>query len=54
MHGDFASVGATGLSIEVPFVFDRQDPHALCVHEIFFKAQFEKTFLGGQSAAEAK
>jgi hypothetical protein len=35
MHGDFASVGTIALSIEVPFIFDRPDPHALCVHEFF-------------------
>jgi hypothetical protein len=26
---------------EVSFIFDRQDPHSLCVHEVFFKAQSE-------------
>ena len=39
MRGDFASAGTIALSIEVPFVFDRQDPHPLCVRKVFFKAQ---------------
>jgi hypothetical protein len=39
MHGDVASVGLIALSIEVPFIFDRQDPHAFCVREVFFKTQ---------------
>jgi hypothetical protein len=39
MHGDFASVGTIALSIEVPFIFGAPDPHALCVHEVYFNAQ---------------
>jgi hypothetical protein len=39
MHGDFASVGASALSIEVPWICGCPDPHPLCVHEVFFKAQ---------------
>src|ERR1035437_3612484 len=46
------SIGAIALSIEVPLIFDRPDPHALCVHEVFFKAQscrrwltFQRQFL---------
>ncbi|MFZ0053210.1 MAG: hypothetical protein WAL09_00075, partial [Pseudolabrys sp.] len=27
------------LSIEVPFIFDHQDSHPLCVREAFFEAQ---------------
>src|SRR5664280_1348063 len=33
------SIGAIALSIEVPFILGRQDPHQHCVHEVFFKAQ---------------
>jgi hypothetical protein len=40
MRGDFVSVGAIALSIEVPLIFARPDPHPLCVREVFFKAQF--------------
>jgi hypothetical protein len=32
-------VGTIALSIEVPFVFGCQDPHGLCVRQVFFKAQ---------------
>jgi sarcosine oxidase delta subunit len=39
LRGDFVSVGAIALSTEVPFIFGRQDPHGLCVHEVFFKEQ---------------
>jgi hypothetical protein len=39
MHGDFASVGAIALSIEVPFIFGCQDPHSLCGDEVFISAQ---------------
>src|SRR5450830_347689 len=31
LRGDVASAGAIALSIEVPFIFDRQDPRPLCV-----------------------
>jgi hypothetical protein len=44
MRGDYASVGATGLSTEVPlsrytFVFGRPDPRPLYAHDVFFTAQ---------------
>jgi hypothetical protein len=32
-------LSAIALSIEVPFIFDRLDSRALCVHETFFGAQ---------------
>ena len=31
------SIGAIALSIEVPFVFGRQNPRGLCVHEVLFQ-----------------
>jgi hypothetical protein len=31
------SIGAIALSIEVPFVFGRQNPRELCVHEVLFQ-----------------
>ena len=39
LRGDVASGDMIALSIEVPFIFGRHDPHPLCVHEVFFKAQ---------------
>ena len=39
LRGDFVSAGTILLSTEVPFIFDRQHSHALCLHELFFKTQ---------------
>jgi hypothetical protein len=35
------------LSTEVPFIFDHQDSHPLCVHGAFFKAQSEGSSANG-------
>src|SRR5450759_3523756 len=50
MHGDFASVGTIALSTEVPFIFDRQDPRPLCVHQVYFNAQSCRRFRTNNSA----
>jgi hypothetical protein len=39
LYGDVASGDMIALSIEVPPIFDRKDPHPLCGDEVFFKAQ---------------
>jgi hypothetical protein len=41
------SLSVIALLIEVPLVFDRLDPHPLCVHEAFFKTQSEAVPLMG-------
>ena len=35
LRGDVASGDMIALSIEVPPIFDRQDPHSLCGGEVF-------------------
>jgi hypothetical protein len=50
LRGDVVSVGAIALSTEVASIFERPDPHALCVHEVYFKAQSCGRFRTNNSA----